>query len=780
MLRVKAQLDEADRLDTLRDQVTLLRESAELASRLADELVAASPVGDKRDEVVAAVNEQLGQLQRADEATVLPENLDRILRDGYGGLDEARRLAASPDATPFNVVTAYYNLVNGLSALSSGIVARSGNQDLEGPGKAVEAMLRLRGLQGMDQVVLRLNQAGQPLDVGTGQRTTSEEAILTERVKRDLPADKVDTFANLMKTAEERRSAFQAAIADTKKVSPPALLPKIGAEAKGLDTLLGEVLDRLDGQAGALADDAQAQTLRESALVVVALLAAFALALLVGRTLLNSVRTLRSAALDVAHAQLPATVERIRDGEHVDWRNVTPVPVHTTEEIGQLGRAFDEMHQQAVRLAGEQADLRRQVADMFTTLSRRSQSLVELQLETLEKLESDEQDPQRLDGLFKLDHLATRLRRNGENLQVLAGGTPARRASGPVSVVEVLRAAISEMNDYRRVNLGRAPDGSVRSPAAADIVHILSELLENAARFSPPDKKVVLTADRGSDGGLLIQVVDSGIGMAPDELAAANERLAAADEATPETTRRMGLFVVSRLAERHGVRVRLRATRQSKTQAGVTASVHIPVSLVIFEEAPAPMMSDAMNGYGRMGGLNGNAPALTDMPPRDWFVPMTEPSGQDLVTVGDARTARRMFDAPAAPPPPPPPPPPMAPPAPLPPLPTRQAGQPTTRPAPPAAESAWSSLGSNWPSPEPGRHELQTGGTTNSGLPMRRPGAGLTHSATPETEPAHALQRDPESIRSNLARHYSGVRTARTRGPHDENGTAQQQPKGES
>ncbi|HEU5475507.1 MAG TPA: ATP-binding protein [Actinophytocola sp.] len=767
-LRVKAQLDEADRLNTLRDQVTLLRESAELASRLADELVAASPVGRDREKVAAAVNEQLQQLQRADEATVLPESQDRILRDSYAGLDNARKLASSPDATPFNVVTSYYNLVNSMSALSSGIVAASGNQNLEGPGKAVEAMLRVRGLQGMDQVVLLLNAAGQPLDVGTGQRTTSEEAILAERIKRDIPQDKREAFENAVASAGERRQAFQAAIADPRKVSPAALLPKIKTEAEAVDGLLAQVLDGLNAQAGQLADDAQANALRDSAIVFGALLAALALALLVGRSLLGPVRVLRSAALDVAHQKLPNTVQRIRDGEEVDWRTVEPVPVHTGEEIGQLGRAFDEMHQQAVRLAGEQADLRRQVADMFTTLSRRSQSLVELQLETLERLEADEQDPKRLEDLFRLDHLATRLRRNGENLQVLSGGTPARRGQGAVSVVELLRASISEMNDYRRVNLGHAPNGEVRSPAAADVVHLLAELLENAARFSPPDKKVQFSADRAHDGGLLVKVIDAGIGMPPDELAEANERLAAGEDVGPETTRRMGLFVVSRLAERHGVKVRLRPTYESRSsQSGITAIVHIPPMHVALEAPAAPIRSGAFNGS-----TNGHAarPA-DDFPLRDWFQPMTDPTPPTMETARFRRTEPVAAQVTATPPPPAPPPPApeswLNPPdrewrsseAPRQDQPTR-SGLPQRRSGGNGGQQLPAAPVSGLPA-RPPAEEPAPAGTTGSGLPMRRPGSRLTDGAV-SREPAHALQRDPESIRNNLARHYTGVRNART------------------
>ena len=294
------------------------------------------------------------------------------------------------------------------------------------------------------------------------------------------------------------------------------------------------------------------------------------------RSLVTPVRRLRAAALRAAHEQLPETVRQVRDGTEVDWRAVPAVGIRTDEEIGQLARAFDDMHRQAVRLAVEQAELRKQVSEMFMTLSRRSQSLVDQQLTIIEDLEAGEQDPLRLDELFRIDHIATRLRRNGENLHVLAGGRPVRHGREPVPTRDLLRAATSEVKDYRRVALGNAPRSSVQPEAAADVVHILAELLENATRFSPPEHKVALTADRGADGGLLIEVVDQGLGMTAAELTTVNDRLAAAGTVGPETTRRMGLFVVGRLAALHGVTVRLRATGPGTRHGGVTASVHVP------------------------------------------------------------------------------------------------------------------------------------------------------------------------------------------------------------
>ncbi|WP_143264217.1 sensor histidine kinase, partial [Amycolatopsis kentuckyensis] len=426
-------------------------------------------------------------------------------------------------------------------------------------------------------------------------QTAAEQEVLGEQAEHQLPAALLPRFKLATSSAESRLDTLQETGAPL-----ASFVPSIAAETTGVTAVLNDVTAKLAGDVSNAADRARADSLRDTALVLGSLLGALAIALLVVRSLVTPVRRLRAAALRAANDQLPETVRQIREGHDVDWRAVPGSGVETEEEIGQLARAFDDMHRQAVRLAVEQAELRKQVSEMFMTLSRRSQSLVEQQLSIIEDLEAGEQNPSRLDELFRIDHIATRLRRNGENLHVLAGGRPVRHGREPVPTRDLLRAATSEVKDYRRVALGNAPRSSVQPEAAADVVHILAELLENATRFSPPEHKVALTADRGADGGLLIEVVDQGLGMTPAELATVNDRLAAAGAVGPETTRRMGLFVVGRLAALHGVTVRLRATGAAARHAGVTASVHVPGALVIADLA-RPIGAGRLAPAGRTG-----------------------------------------------------------------------------------------------------------------------------------------------------------------------------------
>ncbi|MEV5838891.1 ATP-binding protein [Nocardia sp. NPDC052112] len=325
---------------------------------------------------------------------------------------------------------------------------------------------------------------------------------------------------------------------------------------------------------------ARSAAIQASLVVLGTVVAALALALMVAHSLLQPLRRLRAGANELAEQDLPNEVERIMRGAQLEDIEVKPVPVHTGEEIGEIARTVDGLHTQALKLAAQQQLLRDQVNDMFETMARRNQTLVERQLSMIEALEFEEKDPERLDQLFRLDHLAARMRRTSANLLVLAGTRSRHDRSGPVEVRDVLRAAVSEVEDYKRVKSGATPDGWVAGIAATDVVHLIAEMLENALRASPPDSDVTFAYSRTSEGGLLIEVVDEGIGIVLDELNEINKRLATPTTITVAATRQMGMFVVGKLAERHGITVRLRRTHDRALGPGITASLHIPPALI--------------------------------------------------------------------------------------------------------------------------------------------------------------------------------------------------------
>ena len=321
----------------------------------------------------------------------------------------------------------------------------------------------------------------------------------------------------------------------------------------------GLISTELSAVAAAAAQRASNLAGINSVILMLGLLIGITIAVLVARSLIRSLRLLRSSALDVAERRLPQAVESMRAGEAPDVA-VEPVPIGTRDEVGQVARAFDAVHGQAVRLAAEQAALQANVSAMFINLSRRSQALVERQLQLIEALESNEQDADQLSNLFQLDHLATRMRRNSENLLVLAGTDLAKRNMAPVPVVDVLRAAVSEVEQYQRVVVQAPPTASIAGRAGSDLVHLLAELLDNATAFSPPESQVVMSTTRSPDGAIVIEISDRGVGMADDELADANMRLVGPAGVDVSASRRMGLFVVGRLAARHGIGVRLSST----------------------------------------------------------------------------------------------------------------------------------------------------------------------------------------------------------------------------
>jgi signal transduction histidine kinase len=347
-------------------------------------------------------------------------------------------------------------------------------------------------------------------------------------------------------------------------------------------SLLREIEQGLDrvivADATALRDAVTQRVLVETGALLAMLLLAILLAWLVARSMARSLRELRQGALAVAQYGLPQAVARLRDpslSTHLSPAQVAsqiaePLPVRSRDEFGQVTEAFNAVHLEAVRTAAEQASLRSSVATMFVNLARRSQILVDRLIGHLDRLERGEEDPDRLAELFQLDHLATRMRRNDENLLVLAGADSTRVQREPAGLIDVLRAAQSEVEHYTRIEFGVVDrDIEVSAHAVNDLVHLVAELLDNATAFSPPDSHVTVEARRVGDRSVLY-VEDQGLGMSAEQLAEINERLATPPLVDVAVSRMMGLVVVARLAARHGVKVELRRGADRGTVADVT------------------------------------------------------------------------------------------------------------------------------------------------------------------------------------------------------------------
>jgi signal transduction histidine kinase len=351
----------------------------------------------------------------------------------------------------------------------------------------------------------------------------------------------------------------------------------MGAKLSALQDTENLVAGNIVSRATQLQQSAQQSALTYLVITVAVLLIVMLAALLVARSLVLPLRRLRAGALDIASVQLPERVRLLSENpESAGSMEIAPINVSSQDEIGQVARAFDQVHSEAMRLAGEQALLRSSFNAMFVNLSRRSQTLIERLARMIDNLEQHEDDPDRLGSLFSMDHLVTRMRRNSENLLLLAGHDNPRKWSEGIALADVARAATSEIEQYNRVTLNIPPDISLAGQAVSDVVHLLAELVENATIFSPKDTQVQVVMQHLASGGVLIEISDKGIGVSDTRLEEMNWRLDNPPAIDVSVSRHMGLFAVARLAERHRVRVRLRPALPQ----GLSALVWLPDSLI--------------------------------------------------------------------------------------------------------------------------------------------------------------------------------------------------------
>lgn len=490
------------------------------------------------------------------------------------------------------------NLITPANTFSASIGAGANDADLQGNVTALGALLRNENQVSAQRAILYAALVSQ----GT---LRPEDLTNLEQASEQAKADLAD-FNAASDTAEQQYysntvSGSQVDVASSDEIlaeqmattSPSVPLAKIiqpGTWDKDMATTIQDTRTVANGltvaissRASTLRSEATTELLVTSLVTLLLLLLVLLVSTIVARSLIRPLRKLRTDALDVAGHRLPEMVRRLSQSEGSDEGvEIEPIGVTSTDEIGEVARAFDQVHREAVRLAADEAMLRGNLNAMFINLSRRSQSLIERQLSLIDSLEQSEQDSGRLSSLFRLDHLATRMRRNSENLLVLAGHEVTRRWSQPVALVDVLRAAISEIEQYERVVLNVQPGIVVVGQAVNDVVHLVAEIVENATTFSPEDTQVYVSGQPLSSGGVLLDITDNGVGISDQEMSHANWRLDNPPVVDVAVSRRMGLFVVGRLAARHGVRVRLRHAQAG----GLTALIWLPDTVAAPEVAP--------------------------------------------------------------------------------------------------------------------------------------------------------------------------------------------------
>jgi signal transduction histidine kinase len=332
----------------------------------------------------------------------------------------------------------------------------------------------------------------------------------------------------------------------------------------------------LERQSAHDANIALLQLVLAAGLGLLGVIASIALSLVIGRRLARQLRGLRQSAMTLAQDELPAIIGRLRAGEPVDVSEYAPPTVATSDEVELVQQAFRVVQQAAVQSAVDESRLRRGISDVFRNLAGRSQSLLHRQLTLLDGMERRATEPEELEDLFRLDHLTTRMRRHAEGLIILSGDTPARGWRHPVPLVDVLRAAVAEVEDYTRIRVLSRTNAAVAGHAVADVIHLVAELAENATVFSPPNTPVRIQGDVVGRG-FAIEIEDRGLGISAARLEEINANLAKPPQFDLSGSDRLGLFIAGQLAQRHNIKISLRPS----VYGGTTAVVLLPTNLVV-------------------------------------------------------------------------------------------------------------------------------------------------------------------------------------------------------
>src|SRR6266545_4082359 len=656
----------------------------------------------------------------------------------------------------------YGNVIAALLDFNSGIASGSDDRQTTRSASTFVLLSRLKELASRERGLVYAALSADRFPPGQFQQLVAvigmqdlqaaQFQTSASRDQRDLYTAQV-VSANLNKLANLRRAVLSAGAFGQVRAGGTSGAEEISSAQQILTeqvNRLRKVELRLGGEVAASSRERQSAARRSalvgSLLMLLVLALAVAAALLTGRSMARPLLRLRDVANQVAARQLSEAVERLQRGEisHQEAA-AAPVAAAPSDETGQVAQALDAVHQVAVRVVGEQVALRMSIGEMFLNLARRSQDLVDRQLRLIDHLEKDA-EPEALEQLFKLDHLATRMRRYAESLIVLA---------------EIVRASMSEVQDYQRVELLPFSDVGVSGHAVADVAHLLAELIENATSFSPPGTAVQITGHEAPDD-FMLEIEDRGLGMSDEELEEANERLSNPPEISPGLSGTLGLYVVGRLARRHGINVRLRHS----WYGGVTAMVQLPDDLTTWirrREIAPPEDSESPDPP--------NDPPIFEQDRSQWFDAASE-AATDVEAAADTK-AEAPVEPPVEPPvpaptPPVPPPPVPAPPPPVPtpPVPTPPPPVPTPpvpTPPPPVPTPPV-------PTPTTPRPRSDHGGMTHTGLPRRVPRANLAPgivaqqakaASQAEARSSTLSSRSPEEIRSMLSSYRSGLERGR-------------------
>ncbi|MEU3931952.1 nitrate- and nitrite sensing domain-containing protein [Streptomyces sp. NPDC029044] len=620
-LRINQSMDDIQQLDNMKLLTDMTKQATELSAALQEERdQSAGPLahgGKATDFTVKGLREKTDRAMK--NFLDSSEEIDGASKDGnlkgvreylvqlageLGDLEQIRKGAYASEGNSTQTIEAYHRLIENLIDLSQDMAEATSNPDMIQRTRALAAFSSAKEYSSIQRAALA---AALPASNTTAGKLSPNDRLYAESALESQNSEirsfksiyGEDSAAELLKPIEDggnstikatdtyagRALVSASGLAQQDKRSYRDWLDDSSTKIQQMKNIEHTLLEEMEQKARELRSATERDAIISGALILIVLGVSLVGAFVVARSMIRSLRRLEDTATKVASDRLPELVKQLSESDPQDVdTSVESVGVHSRDEIGRVAAAFDDVHREAVRLAAEQALLRGNVNAMFTNLSRRSQGLIQRQLSLISELESREADPDQLSSLFKLDHLATRMRRNGENLLVLAGEEPGRRWTRPVPLVDVLRAAASEVEQYERIELASVPTTEVAGRVVNDLVHLLAELLENATSFSSPQTKVKVTGHALPDGRVLIEIHDTGIGLSPEDLAAINERLASPPTVDVSVSRRMGLFVVGRLSQRHGIRIQLRPS----DSGGTTALVMLPVDVAQGGRKPQP------------------------------------------------------------------------------------------------------------------------------------------------------------------------------------------------
>jgi len=516
--------------------------------------------------------------------SALPERLDKLTDDAKGlAALRAAQQSGAKNATQ-TAYTAYTGIVEDAFAVTGGLTGEKGTTTAS-EARVVLELSRAREALAQEQALLAAGAAAGKL---TGEQyalfvgaVTVQRGLLKPAVA-DLRPEHQKAYNALLESGSYDQVA---AVENRVRSAGPGESAVTDGLLKGWDESASSVLRAL-GKAETEAGTAAAakanpfgwDTLGASGIAVVLGLVGVLLSLLVsvsvGRGLIVELLDLRNSALEVAGRRLPQAMRRLHAGQGVDIDAEAPMRRLAGDELAQVGTALTAVQRAALKAASERAELLSGISGVYVSLARRSQVLLHRQLDILDQLEQRPREDAELHELYRVDYLATRMRRHSESLLILSGIAPGRGWRDPIPLADTLRAAVAEIEDGSRVQIWAVPRVSLNGGSVADVIHLLAELVENAAAFSPPSTKVQLRAARLRDG-VLIEVEDSGFGMNEDAMTDANRKIQS-EKVDLLDAKQIGLFVVNRLAERQGLRVELR----DSPSGGVTAAVLIPENLL--------------------------------------------------------------------------------------------------------------------------------------------------------------------------------------------------------